>query len=786
MPVESGSPTDQANNGQDASESQAGKVDQLGAVIVSARRRNESVQEVPIAVAVLGGDELESKGTVNLPSFSKEVPSITTYSFNARNTTINIRGLGTGIAASGSGLDSGVGFYVDDVYYGRLSQSILNLIDIDRIEVLRGPQGTLFGRNTTAGAISVVTRGPSFTPDGVADLTFGNHGYLQARGSITGPIVDRKLAASVSFEAQRRDGFLTNTQQLGTSNGQESFSVRGQLLYQPIEALKFRFIADYAQLGQSCCQQTFSAAVTAYDDGTPLAYPWAQRVAQFPGYTPLPFDPAARKTDSDRQRVFRVSLGGVALRADWDLGPDTLTSISSARYWNTNPRNDGDQSGLDVYREGNDDDRQRQVTQELRIASNGTGVLDYVGGLYLLYQHLPTIDREDFGPQAGEFYIAPGTDGLTPEQRRDALLGSYTRAPFVANTLTTAAFGQATVHIVPKVLDFTGGLRDTFERKWGHYEQEPGSTVDISGLNDAQLSLRDAYNPTVPYYELHKSWNALSGLATLSAYLGESGLVYGTYSRGSKSGGLNFNTLPKDENGQERTDLAVIKPEQVDHFEGGLKTQWFGRRLTANVSVFNTEIRDYQNTIVDQSGTIFVWYLSNIGAVRSRGFEFELKAAPVKGVTLYGAGTYADAVYKSYANAQCPWERRSPGSPTTCDLSGQSLPVAPKFSASAGGDFTASLSEKLNGFLGVDYSYHSSYSTTTNDSRYSWVGKLALVNARLGFRDSGGRWEAQIWSQNLLDKLYFLNRSVDEQTGRFGGLLGEPRTFGVTLRYYFF
>jgi iron complex outermembrane recepter protein len=651
---------------------------------------------------------------------------------------------------------------------------------------LRGPQGTLFGRNTTAGAISVVTRGPSFTFDGVADVSFGNYGYLQARGSLTGPIVTDKLAASFSFEAQRRDGFLTNTNQLGTTNGQDSFSVRGQLLYKPIEALKLRLIVDYARLGQTCCQNTYAGQVTQFDNGTPLAYPWAQRVSQFPGFTPLPDDPAQRKTDADRQREFRVGLGGVALRADWDLGDNTLTSITSGRYWNTSPRNDGDQTALDIVREGNADDRQKQFTQELRIASNGEKALDYVGGLYSLYQHLPTFQRMDYGPQAGEYYIAPDTQGLTPEQRRDALLGSYYRAPFTANTLSVAAFGQATWHVAPKIFDLTGGLRDTFERKWGHYEQEQYSSVDTSGLNDAQIALRNAYNPTVPYYELDKSWNALSGLATASVHLGEDALAFATYSRGSKSGGLNFANLPRDANGQVRTDLAVLKPEKVNHFEVGVKSQWFGRRLTANVAVFNTEIKDYQNTIVDQSGTVFIWYLSNVGAVRSRGFEFELKAAPVKGITLYGAGTYADAIYKDYPNAQCPWELRAPGEPTACDLSGHPLPVAPKFSAAAGGDFSTSLTASLSGFIGADYSYHSSYSTTTNDSRYSWVAQTALVNARLGLRDSDGRWEAQLWSQNLFNKLYFLSRAADEQTGRYGGLLGDPRTYGGTLRYYFY
>lgn len=759
-------------------------MNELGEVIVSARRRNESAQEVPVAMSVLGGDKLESKGAVNLQTFHKEVPSITSYSSNARNTTINIRGLGTGIAASGNGLDSGVGFYVDDVYYARLSQSILNLVDIDRIEVLRGPQGTLFGRNSTAGAISVVTRGPSFTLEGSGDLSIGNYGYLQARGALSGPIVANKLAARVSFEAQRRDGWLYNVQQLGRVNGQESFSVRGQLLYQPTDKLKFRVIADFAKVGQTCCTLTPIRGITAFDNGTAIPYSWASRVGQFDGYTPLPYDPRARTAEADRQRTFRVVLGGVSLRADWDLGPNTLTSISSFRMWDTSPRNDGDGTPLDILRENNADDRQRQVTEELRVASNGTHVIDYVAGLYFLYQTIPTLSRMDYGSQAGEYSIAPDTSGLTAEQRRDTLNDAFTRATYTANTFSVAPFAQATWHIFSH-LDFTPGLRYTYERKWGHYGQIRGRRTDISELNDAQVMLYNTYTPAIPDYQLDKTWHNFSGLATLSAKLTQDALVFGTYSRGSKSGGLNLANLPKDANGQAQGALAILKPETVDHFELGLKSQWFGRRFTANVSLFHTEIRDYQNTIADRSGPVTINYLSNVGTVRSKGIEVELRAVPVKGLSLYAAATYNPTEYASYKSAQCPWEKRAPGQPVVCDLSGQQLPVAPKYSASAGGDFTTDITSGLRLFIGADFSHRSSYTTTTNNSRYSRIDPVSLVNARVGLKDANGHWEALIWSQNLLDSLYFLTKTLDEQTGRLSGLLGDPRTFGATVRYYF-
>jgi iron complex outermembrane receptor protein len=490
--------------------------------------------------------------------------------------------------------------------------------------------------------------------------------------------------------------------------------------------------------------------------------------------------------DADRQRTFRVTSGGVSLRADWDLGPATLTSISALRFWNTRPRNDNDGTSLDIIRENNADDRQKQATEELRLASNGSRAIDYVVGLYGLYQTIPTLSRMDYGPQAGEYYIAPGTNDLTPEQRRDTLNGMYTRQTYTANTLAAAPFVQATWHILSS-LDLTAGLRDTWERKWGDYQQTRGNHLnDLSALDPAQSSLLNTYAGVVPRYELDKSWNNLSGTVTLAQKLAESALVFGTYSRGSKSGGINLANLPKDADGNTQKGLAILKPETVDHFEIGLKSQWWHRRFTANISLFRTQIRDYQSTVADRSGPVILNYLSNVGKVRSQGVEVELRATPIRGLNLYAAGTFNPTEYLSYKSAQCPWETRAPGQSPVCDLSGQQLPVAPKWAGSAGGDWTFSITEGLRFFLGADVSYRSSYTTTFNNSRYSRLDPVTLVNARLGLKDGDGHWEALIWSQNLLDSLYFLAKSIqDEQNGRQTGLLGDPRTFGGNFRYYF-
>jgi len=752
----------------------------LGEVIVTARRRNEDVQQVPVALHVLDGTALEKKGPVNLANFTRESASVTAFSTNQRNTTISIRGLGTLTSAGSDGIDSGVGFYVDDVYFGRISQSLLNLVDIERVEVLRGPQGTLFGRNTTAGAISVITRAPSFEPEANLDFTLGRYNLLQTRGTISGPITD-KLAARLSFGAYTRDGWLYDRDQLNYLHDLQSFALRGQLLYQPSSNFRLRFIADYTKQSSACCQSVTIGYATTFDNGAPISRPFLQRAAEF-GYVPPAVNPSAREVDSDRQRSFRVGLGGASLRADWDVSPDnTITSISAGRFWNTSPRNDADGTPLDITVEGNGDDRQWQVSEELRLASARKRAIEYVGGLYFFYQKNAVQSRTEFGKDAGEWYIAPGANGLTTQQRRDALNGAFVYRPTTYDGLNAAAFGQGTWHILP-VLDLTVGLRYTFERQTGSYASIQGSKFADVQLNDAQIAVRNNYVPATPYFELEHSWTNLSGVGTGVVHLGKDAIFYGTYSRGSKSGGLNLTGLAKV---LQDAGYGIVKPEKVDHFEAGIKSQWFEHRLTANVTAFRTQVSDLQIPTQDVSFNPPRRYLGNVATVRSQGVELELQTRPIKAISVYASGTFNPVEYVSYTSAPCPFELRAPGQPTVCDLSGRTSALAPKYAASAGATYTLDLTDGLAGYLGADYSYRSSFYSSFDLSRYSRIPQTSLLNARIGLKDRNGRWDAQIWSTNLLDSLYWLSKTIDTETGRITGQLGEPRMYGATFRYNF-
>jgi iron complex outermembrane receptor protein len=752
-------------------------------ILVTARKRTESVQDVPIAISVISGSSLESKAASNLQQAYQEVPSMQVFTVNPRNVTVNIRGLGTNVATPNIGLDLGVGFYVDDVYYARIGPAVFDMLDVDRIEVLRGPQGTLFGRNTTAGAISITSREPSFTTEGTAEIGIGNYALMQARGSLAGPIAGDKLAGRISFGASSRSGFLDNITQLRSVHDLENYNVRGQLLFKPTEAVDVRLIADYARQRANCCVPVPLGYVTHYDNGAPVAYPYAERVAQF-GYVPVPVDPKARRTDADRLRAYKSSQGGVSLNVDWDLGDATFTSISAFRFWKSAPRNDGDISALQILVEGNQDDDQRQWSQEFRISSNGERTLDYTAGLYYFHQTYPGLLRQEFGRDAGRFYIAPGTSGLTDAQRAETLDGAYNIATSVAKTDSFAAYGQFTWHINDG-LSLTGGLRYTYELKSGNYISVRGRRGGTAGFNAAQIALFNSFTPDVPYYELSKNWGSLSGVATLSQKLSDDAQIYATYSHGAKSGGLNFANLPRDANGNALLELAVVAPERVDNYEVGLKTQWFDRRLTANIALFQTDISNYQSNVLDFTVTPVRIYIANVGTVRSKGIELDLRAQPTDNLNLYLSGSYNPASYRSYKAAQCPFELLAPGQPSVCDLSGKPLPAASRYGLSAGADFSFAVAGDWNGFVGADYSYRSSYYSTYNDTRYSLVPEASLVNARVGLRDRQGNWEATLWSRNLFNKTHFYAKNIEPAGGRNHGYLTDPRTWGLTVRRNF-
>lgn len=741
-------------------------------ILVTARRRTERAQDVPIALTAVSGDTLERSGNLTLTQIQQLTPSLVVTGGNARNTYLNIRGLGSN-ANNNDGLEIGVGFYIDDVYYGRVGQSQFDLIDIERVEVLRGPQGTLFGKNTTAGAVNIATRAPTFDPEFRGEASLGEDGYHQVRGSVSVPLVDERVAFRLSVSDTHKDGLTFNRATSRWVNDYDNFSVRGQLLIKPTDAITVRLIGDYSrQTSESVARSALQ--VFGYDNGTAINNNFAVRAARV-GYVPPANDPWSREVDLNG--VFQANMEGygVSGKVDWDLGAATLSSITAYRWWDWYPLNDQDGTSLDINTKGGTTNWQRQFSQELRLASNGERRLSYVVGLYYFWQVIHGLGQYQLGSQYGAW---------NNHTYANPTLADYAYSGFQSNSIiepvtrSYAAFGQATWKATD-ALSITGGLRVTHEKKTGLFDQYTAAGNDLSLLSPADRAaaqaLRDAVYPNVRY-ETGLSDTALTGQVTVSYKAAPDILLYGTYSHGSKSGGLSLGTLPAGVS-------PVVRPEKVNTFEIGLKSQFWDRRVTFNAAAYHTEITDYQAAITEQIGntTSSRRYIANIPKVRSLGFEADLTLAPTEHLRLTASVAYNEATYRDYKNAQQAPERRYLGE--IQDLTGQPLANAPKFSWSVSGDFWQPF---FGGevYLRADYSHRSSFYADATNSRYSLVPGYGLLNARIGFRDADAKWDFSLWARNLTDTQYYTSLGASN-LGLQTALLGDPRQAGATFRVQF-
>jgi len=345
-----------------------------GAIIVTARRRAEDAQSVPAAMSVVDADALTRTYTVNTNLLSQLVPTLNYSSPNPRNTAFTIRGLGSSVVAisqANDGLEPGVGFYVDQVYRARPASAAFDFTDIDQIEVLRGPQGTVFGKNTTAGAINITTKKPELTFGAEEELSLGQQGYVQAKAAITGPLAGNVLAFRLSGSLTRRDGAIYNVRYDKWQNNTRNGALRGQLLFAPSVDFSLRIIGDWSSFKSECCTQVYVRVAPTLK---PLAQQYAALAAgAVPGgNTPPSLNPYDRLTNIDASLGVDTNEGGVTAIADYKVGTATVTSVSAWRFWNWDAANDRDYTGLPIQLTQHIPSRQDQFSQELRRVQSNT------------------------------------------------------------------------------------------------------------------------------------------------------------------------------------------------------------------------------------------------------------------------------------------------------------------------------------------------------------------------------------------------------------------------------
>jgi iron complex outermembrane receptor protein len=741
-------------------------------LVVTARRRSESIQQVPIAISVIGGQALAETGAYNVGRLTQLQPSLQFYSTNPRNSAANIRGLGAPFGLTNDGIEQGVGIYVDQVYYSRIASASFDFTDTERIEVLRGPQGTLYGKNTTAGAINIITRRPSFSPEARVELSLGNFEFVQAKASLSGPLVDDRVALRLSSSVTSRRGTIYNVRQREWQNSQDNQSVRGQLLWRAADNLDLILSGDYNRQDPNCCVQYYArVGVTQRPANRQYA---ALAAAQ--GYAVPSTDAFDRLTDVDSDLRAKQELGGLSLLAEWDLGPGTLTSVTAYRFWDWKPSNDRDFIGLPVTTVSANPSQQEQWSQELRYGSNGRNTLDYVIGLFAFHQTIDTQGLQVQGPAASAFLLNPTSAG----GRDPATLNGLTARNTIGFSNTSAAlFGKLTWHAGDR-LSVSPGLRLNYDRKKGSYD-----SVVTNGAGSTVLTA-DQRGVLAPqsYRPRFSQWN-LSGDLTLAYDFSDDVHGYATYARSYKSGGINLSGLPLDAANNPILSVASVSPEKVNHFEFGLKTQFLDRRATVNLAAFWTEIGNYQATVTNNQVGVLRGYLANAGKVRTRGVEIDSAFRPTSRLNLYANAAYTDAEYARFVDAPCPPELTGgANSPPNCDISGQVLPGVSKWAASWGAEYglPARLGDVDGQFyLGYDASYRSRFSSNPSPSIYTFVGGYSLHNFRLGYK-ADGSWNIFGWVRNAFDARYFdVLATQSGSTGLIVGQPGDPRTFGVTV-----
>lgn len=746
-------------------------------VVVSSRRRIEKVQDVPIAVSVVTGKQAEAAGAFNVNRIKELVPSVQLYSSNPRNTGINIRSLGSPFGLTNDGIDPGVGFYVDGVYYARPAATTLDFIDVEQIEVLRGPQGSLFGKNTTSGAFNITSRKPSFTTGANFELSYGNYAFLQAKASITGAL-GKKVAGRLSFSGTQRDGLIDNIVTGRSTNTLNNQGFRGQLLWTPTENTNVTFAGDLTtQRPDGYAQVVAGVAPTQR-----AAYRQFDAIIKDLNYQLPSLNAFDRKIDHDTPWRSGQDLGGVSLNIDTKIGGGTLTSTTAWRFWNWDPSNDRDFTGLQVLAKSQNPTRQTQITQEVRYAGQLTSKISGVAGVFFIDQTSQTNGTEESGNAQWRF----SQSSTSPLWKTPGLFegyGIHTDARIRASS--AAVFGQIDwalterFHILP-------GLRYNFDKKDAHYARKTYGGLQTT--DPALLALKKSvYSDQA--FDSDTDNTDFSGNITLTYKASDKINVYGTFAKSYKPVGVNVAGLPSNSAGQPMTELAVIKPEKVYHYEFGVKTSPFKNSIF-NLTFFNTDIKDFQTNVQAAELGVNRGYLANADKVRVRGAELDASFVINSHLTINGAATYTDGKYVKFTNAPLPLEETglvvNGVQVAYKDVSGTELPGASRWAGSLGGELSDNARFFGNAgkiFLTADGYARSEFSSSPSASKYLVVQGYAIFNARLGFRASQGL-SIQIWGRNLFNKDYYEQLlPASGNTGQYAGVLGDQRTYGVTFRY---
>ena len=773
-------------------------------IVVTAQKRVQNLQDVPIVVTAISEQLLQDTGVKDIKDLTLLTPGlIVTSTSNESSTTARIRGIGT--VGDNPGLESSVGVVIDGVYRPRNGVSFGDLGELERIEVLKGPQGTLFGKNTSAGVINVVTRKPTFDFESDIELTAGNFGALEGSASLNGPIAGETVAGRIFVAARERDGYLDVTRGAGPRTEAEDFdrsfyTARGQLLIKPSEAFDLRLVADYTEREENCCAAPQAVL-------TPVTGVLTVLNAISPGSFANPADPFERLAFSNRDTTQNVEDKGLSAEFNWDFDAATLTSVTAWRDWDIASSQDADFTTVDIlYREanGNNGNEFEQLSQEFRLAGE-TDRLNWLVGAFYADEDLTSRNQLIYGNHFRTYYNALLQNALAPFPASAWPANLGTQDAYEQQSKTWALFTNNSVRIT-EALELTLGVRYTDESKDldTHYFNQHGG-VGCSILRNTPAFLASPAAPTIfgigcatyadPIFNNLTTAqtideNEWSGTAKLAYRFTEEFMAYASYARGYKASGFNLD--------RERTGNSALNPgapggvaadtntsfdkELVDSYEVGVKTQWAENTLLLNGAVFYQDYEDFQlNTF---TGIQFV--VTSLPQVVSQGVDVDMVwYTPLEQLSLQGGVTYAETTIEDFGAAAAFFrpERES-----------DTLSFAPEWSGSLAATFEQPVGANLLFRANVGAKYTSEYNTGSNLDPRKIQDAYTLVNARLGFGAADEVWMVEAWAQNLTDEEYYQvafdatlqgSSAGATPTSTIDAFLGAPRTYGLTARFKF-
>ncbi len=694
----------------------------LQAVTVTATRRAESLQKVPVAVSVVDGEQLERDNRNGVASIVQQVPSLN-FRTGASNkdTSLFIRGVGT--ISTSPGVEPTVATVIDGVVYGRPGQATLDLLDLERIEVLRGPQGTLFGKNASAGVLNIVTKAPTEETHGYIDQSYYSGNESRTRFGIGGSLIPDTLKGSLTTLFGSYDGNVDNRANGHEVNGYNRKGVRGKLEFTPSDDLTLTLAADYMQSHDDAPNGVVSKALTPAFAGA---------------LAPVSASGHSRDIASDYRSHVEDINKGLSAQLDWNLGDYTLTSITAWRGWDNTQWQDGDRLATITSAFPGTEDRgdlsYDQYSQEVRLASPKGEFVEYVGGLF--YMH-----------------------GKDDETYRRTLVTPTGSQRGVADYTTTSdsysAFGETT-------LNFTSRLRGIAGLRWTHDDLEydhrrvSTSATTVSGIQPGTRSSGSVDED---------GW---SGRLGVQYDLSDDVMAYVTYSRGYKGPAYNvfFNMQPRD------TD--ALKPETSNTWEAGIKASAWDNRLTSNLAVFHSEYDNYQANFFDTVANQVVTRLINAGSVSTEGVELDYALQATQNLKLSGALAYTRARIDQFS---CP-----AGAAASCNVDGKTLPYSPDWKSYVRADYSIPLANGLDVELGTDYSWQSEVQYDISQNPDTKQGAYGIWNASIALADYTNGWRVALLGKNLADKSYspmlasgsgYIYRAVPRD---------DERYFGVQLR----